>query len=167
MVCLLPSIDAQGNPEEGARMMELPGVYLDAQELYMQMGRGEDGQVLSFSPDGSLLSCARPRSIDIYAVESASHLMRIDWPRLVQMLGASIDSTVPKRDLDDLDDHEWAASDFGTFKDPQRRADDLDNSFFAGAAFSPDGSELRVNAGWDATGIAMFRIFDHGLRAAE
>ena len=73
--------------------------------------------------------------------------MRIDWLRLVQMLGPS--------------------ADFLSRRDPESEADDPNKAFFDGAAFSPDGSELRINAGRAAPDVAMFRIFDHALEAAE
>ena len=76
------------------------------------------------------------------------------------MLGPLLD---PARD----DPDEMTTVSWGTFNDPQDKADDLNAAFFQGAAFSPDGSELRVNAGWKANDVAMFRIFDHALKAAE
>jgi serine/threonine protein kinase len=147
-ITLLPNPDVEGSSGL-IQTMGLPGISLDGKGLYIDMGRNQR-QILSFSPDGSLLTCALRQSIDLFAVASASHVMRIDWPRLMQMLAPSVDSDGT-----------------GIFTDPESEADDPHKAFFAGAAFSPDGSELRVNAGHGAHDVALFRIFDHRSEAAE
>jgi hypothetical protein len=147
-ITLFPNPDVQGSSGV-IQTMGLPGISLDGQGLYIDMGRNQR-QILSFSPDGSLLTCALRQSIDLFAVASASHVMRIDWPRLMQMLAPSVDSDGT-----------------GIFPNPENEADDPNKTFFAGAAFSPDGSELRINAGHGAHEVAMFRIFDHRSEGAE
>ena len=145
VIALLPNPDVE-TADQVVRTMGVPGLSLDGQGVFIDMGRSQMGQVLSFSPDGALLTCALKRSVDLFSVKSASHLMRIDGSRLERMLGPEPDTNPAGLVAHSI---------------TQSMPD------FAGAGFSPDGTELRINAGLYGVRVAMFRIFDHPLEAAE
>ena len=97
---------------------------------------------MSFSMDGKLLSFACDEHVDLYDVDTATFLTRLDWKRISGMIASN---------------------------DPRMHR--LPEMKCSGAAFSTNGNELRLNVSpLPYTGIeeiAMIRIFDHPVMDAQ
>jgi hypothetical protein len=100
---------------------------------------------MSFSTDGKLLSFACANHVDLYDVDTATFLTRLDWKRITDML-----VTDPTQNNGVVN---------------YSRIHRLPEMSCSGAAFSSNGKELRLNVSPMLGGfeIGMIRIFDHSI----
>ena len=104
--------------------------------------------LLSFSADGKLLSFAGTNYVDLYDVDTATLLSRLDWPRIRNLLAKQLIGPMNS-------DVEYTEITRSTVIQ------------FSGAAFALSGKELRINIAHNDVlsrkGISMIRIFDHSV----
>lgn len=135
------SLDAGDDPlAHVVRDIDLPGSYLMPSELIGKMSRSSHGQLLSFTPDGQLLSVALDKAIHLIDVPGRMLVDSLDWPRIVPMIELEGEPSQ------------------GVRLALQASSIDYRQIRFEGAAFSRDGRELRVDL--RNSDIAMVRIRD-------
>ena len=140
-VCILPnrSLDAGDDPlAHVVKSVALPGSYLMPSELLLGMSRSMHGETLSFSADGRLVSVALDQVVHLIDVPGRMLVDSLDWARIATLIELEGEpSEYVRRAL--------RTGEYG-----------FESVRFEGAAFSRDGSELRIDV-LDGD-IAMVRI---------
>jgi hypothetical protein len=133
------SLDAGDDPlAHVVRGVSLPGSYLMPSELILGMSRSMHGETLSFSADGRLVSVALEQVVHLIDVPGRMLVDSLDWARIATLIDLEGE---PSEDVR---------------RSLRNGAYGFESVLFEGAAFSPDGRELRIDV-LDGE-IAMVRI---------